>query len=139
MLWTLIAMPTAVSAIICRPVLPTHSVPYSAAGRVALYNAGPAIFNEPNSNYGQPTLPLVNLLRPYPQLDHTLRGPPYNLSFQDRPFLRPRAGYRKTIEDDFHWHLQILPQIVRVTGVEWASGFFFNPVPPEIAAQCLSA
>jgi UDPglucose--hexose-1-phosphate uridylyltransferase len=39
----------------------------------------------------------------------------------------------------FHWHLQILPQIVRVTGFEWASGFFFNPVPPEIAAQCLSA
>lgn len=34
-----------------------------------LYNAGPAIFNEPNSNYGQAMLPLVNLLRPYPQFD----------------------------------------------------------------------
>jgi len=31
-----------------------------------------------------------------------------------------------------------LPQIVRVTGFEWASWFFYNPVPPEIAAQCLS-
>jgi UDPglucose--hexose-1-phosphate uridylyltransferase len=61
-----------------------------------------------------------------------------NLALQDRPFLRPRAGYWNTIEDDFHWHLQILPQIVRVTGFEWASWFFYNPVPPEIAAQCLS-
>jgi len=71
-------------------------------------------------------------------LDRTLGGPPYNLSLQDRPFLRPRAGYWNTIEDDFHWHLQIFPQIVRVTGFEWASWFFYNPVPPEIAAQCLS-
>jgi UDPglucose--hexose-1-phosphate uridylyltransferase len=82
---------------------------------------------------------LARILRDVLQkLDHTLGGPPYNLSLQDRPFLRPRAGYWNTIEDDFHWHLQILPQIVRVTGFEWASWFFYNPVPPEIAAQCLS-
>lgn len=72
------------------------------------------------------------------KLDHTLGGPPYNLSLQDRPFLRPRAGYWNTIEEDFHWHMEILPQIVRVTGFEWASGFFYNPVPPEIATRCLS-
>ena len=72
------------------------------------------------------------------KLDRTLGGPPYNLSLQDRPFLRPRAGYWNTIEDDFHWYMQIFPQIVRVTGFEWASWFFYNPVPPEIAAQCLS-
>ena len=72
------------------------------------------------------------------KLDHALGGPPYNLSLQDRPFLRPRAGYWNTIEDDFHWHLEILPQIARITGFEWASGFFYNPVPPEIAAGCLS-
>jgi UDPglucose--hexose-1-phosphate uridylyltransferase len=72
------------------------------------------------------------------RLNHTLGGPPYNLSLQDRPFLRPRAGYWDTIEDDFHWHMEILPQIVRATGFEWASGFFYNPIPPEIAARCLS-
>jgi UDPglucose--hexose-1-phosphate uridylyltransferase len=71
------------------------------------------------------------------RLDHTLGAPPYNLSLQDRPFLRPRAGYWNTIEDDFHWHLEILPQITRITGFEWASGFFYNPVPPEIATRCL--
>ena len=82
---------------------------------------------------------LARILRDVLQkLDHTLGGAPYNLSLQDRPFLRPREGYWNTIEDDFHWHLQILPQIARVTGFEWASSFFYNPVHPEIAAQCLS-
>ena len=71
-------------------------------------------------------------------LDRTLGGPPYNLSLQDRPFLRPRAGYWTTVEEDFHWHLEILPQVARITGFEWASGFFYNPVPPEIAARSLS-
>jgi UDPglucose--hexose-1-phosphate uridylyltransferase len=73
------------------------------------------------------------------KLDRTLGGPPYNLSLQDRPFLRPRAGYWNTIEEDFHWHLEILPQIVRLTGFEWASGFFYNPVPPEAVPRCLSS
>jgi hypothetical protein len=39
------------------------------SGTGCMYNAGPAIFNEPDSQYGNPTLPLVNLLRPYPQFD----------------------------------------------------------------------
>lgn len=72
------------------------------------------------------------------KLDHTLGGPPYNLSLQDRPFLRPRVGYWNSIEDDFHWHVEILPQIMRISGFEWASGFFYNPVPPEVAARCLT-
>ncbi len=82
---------------------------------------------------------LASMLRDILQkLEHTLPGAPYNLSLQDRPFLRPRAGYWSTIEDDFHWHLEILPQIARITGFEWASGFFYNPVPPEVAARCLT-
>jgi UDPglucose--hexose-1-phosphate uridylyltransferase len=71
------------------------------------------------------------------RLDKTLRGPPYNLALQDRPFLRPREGYWKTIEEDFHWHLEVLPQVIGLTGFERASWFFYNPVPPELAARCL--
>lgn len=71
------------------------------------------------------------------KLNRTLGEPPYNLSLQDRPFLRPRAGYWTTIEEDFHWHLEVLPQITRISGFEWASGFFYNPVLPEVAAKCL--
>jgi UDPglucose--hexose-1-phosphate uridylyltransferase len=72
------------------------------------------------------------------RLDQTLGSPPYNLALHDRPFLRAREGYWKTIEDDFHWHFEILPQVFRITGFEWASGFFYNPVSPESAARCLA-
>jgi UDPglucose--hexose-1-phosphate uridylyltransferase len=72
------------------------------------------------------------------RLDKTLVGLTYNLALEERPFLRPRKDYWETIEDDYHWHLEILPQVWRSTGFEWASGFFFNPVPPEIAAKCLA-
>jgi len=82
---------------------------------------------------------LALLLRDILQkLENTLGKIPYSLSLQDRPFMRRRKDYWKTIEADFHWHLEILPQVFRVTGFEWASGFFYNPVPPEIAAQCLA-
>jgi len=71
-------------------------------------------------------------------MDKALSGPPYDLALQDRPFLRPREGYLKTIEEDFHWHLEILPQVIGLTGFERASWFFYNPVPPELAARaCL--
>ncbi len=82
---------------------------------------------------------LAKILRDVLQkLDHTLGGPPNNLSLQDRPFLRPREGYWKTIEEDFHWHLEILPQLIGLTGFERPSWFFYNSVPPETAARCLS-
>ncbi|HZR67148.1 MAG TPA: carboxypeptidase-like regulatory domain-containing protein [Terriglobales bacterium] len=45
-------------------------------GSGCAFNAGPAIFNEPDSQYGNPTLPLVNLLRPYPQFDGDFEGLP---------------------------------------------------------------
>ena len=82
---------------------------------------------------------LARILRDVLQkLDQKIGGPPYNLSLHDRPFLRPRRDYWKTIEEDFHWHIEILPQMSRITGFELASGFFYNPVPPEVAARCLS-
>ena len=82
---------------------------------------------------------LARILREVLQkLDRAAGGPPYNLSLHDRPSLRQREGYWKTIEEDFHWHIEILPQILRITGFEWASGFFYNPVPPELAARWLS-
>ena len=72
------------------------------------------------------------------KLDQKVGGPSYNLSLHDRPFLHPRGNYWNTIEEDFHWHIEILPQVSRITGFEWASGFFYNPVAPEVAARCLS-
>jgi len=83
---------------------------------------------------------LARILRELLQkLDQSIGGLSYNLSLHDQPFLRRRGGYWNTIEEDYHWHIEILPQMFRVTGFEWASGFFFNPVPPKLAARYLSA
>jgi hypothetical protein len=46
------------------------------SGTQCTFNAGPATFNEPDSQYGNSTLPLVNLLRPYPQFDGDFEGLP---------------------------------------------------------------
>jgi hypothetical protein len=41
-----------------------------------LFSGPSAIFAEPNSRYGQATIPLGNLLRPYPQFDGNFEGLP---------------------------------------------------------------
>ena len=71
------------------------------------------------------------------KLSKTLDDPPYNYILHTAPFRRPRAGYWKTIQDDFHWHIEIMPRLTRVAGFEWGSGFYINPTAPEEAARFL--
>jgi len=66
-----------------------------------------AIFNEPDSRYSSPTIPLVNLLRPYPQFDNNFEGLPlltasswYNgllVRFQKRP------SHGLSLEGSYTW------------------------------------
>ena len=42
----------------------------------SLFTGPSAIFNEPDSRYSDSTIPLVNLLRPYPQFDNNFEGLP---------------------------------------------------------------
>jgi UDPglucose--hexose-1-phosphate uridylyltransferase len=41
------------------------------------------------------------------------------------------------MEDSYHWQVDILPRLTVMAGLEQATGFFVNPVPPEQAAQYL--
>ncbi|MDP3722418.1 MAG: galactose-1-phosphate uridylyltransferase [Candidatus Omnitrophota bacterium] len=73
------------------------------------------------------------------RLKSVLDDPPYNCLLHTAPFRhgRGKAGYWKTIEDDYHWHIELIPRLTRVAGFEWGSGFYINPTPPEEAAQYL--
>ncbi|MFO7639089.1 MAG: galactose-1-phosphate uridylyltransferase [bacterium] len=71
-------------------------------------------------------------------LDRALAAPPYNLVLHTAPNLLPKQGYWQTIREDYHWFLEIIPRVRRTDGFEWGSGFFINPVPPELAAEKLS-
>ena len=71
------------------------------------------------------------------KLKKALDNPPYNYIIHTAPFRREKRGYWKTINQDYHWHIEIMPRITRVAGFEWGSGFYICPIPPEDAAKFL--
>ncbi len=66
-----------------------------------------------------------------------LNDPPYNYIIHTAPFRRKKVGYWKSIEEDYHWHIEITPRLTRVAGFEWGTGFYICPVPPENSAKFL--
>jgi len=72
------------------------------------------------------------------KLKKALNDPPYNYILHTSPVIVPKKpGYWKTLDDDYHWHIEIIPRLTRVAGFEWGSGFYINPTPPEEAAKYL--
>ena len=71
------------------------------------------------------------------KLNAALIDPPYNFILHTAPFRRPKTGYWRTIEEDFHWHMEIMPRLTQVAGFEWGAGVFINPTSPEQAAAFL--
>ena len=64
------------------------------------------------------------------RLNGLLHDPPFN-------FMLHTAPLRDGQPESFHWHLEIIPKLIKVAGFEWGSGFFINPMPPEDAAEAL--
>ena len=66
-------------------------------------------------------------------LDH----PPYNLMLTTAPIRSPGQDQWTTIERDFRWHVEILPRLQYLGGIELATGCWVNSVWPETAADYL--
>ena len=64
------------------------------------------------------------------RLKNLLNDPPYNYIIHTSPI----NGHEK---EYYHWHIEIMPKLFNVAGFEWGSGFYANPVPPEVAADNL--
>lgn len=62
-------------------------------------------------------------------LKNTLGDPAYNYMLHTVPLTL------SSDLEDYHWHFEIIPRLVRVAGFEWGTGFYINPVPPEVAAE----
>ena len=77
------------------------------------------------------------LKRVMTKLKCALNDPPYNYILHTAPFRRPKTGYWKTINEDYHWHIEIMPRLTRVAGFEWGTGFYLNPTSPEEATKIL--
>jgi UDPglucose--hexose-1-phosphate uridylyltransferase len=64
------------------------------------------------------------------KLSRVLDDPPFNLLVHSAPFGAAESP-------SYHWHLELLPRLIRPAGFELGSGFAINPMPPEDAARSL--
>jgi len=65
------------------------------------------------------------------RLSRALNNPPYNLMIHTSPL-------DNRYQNEYHWHIEIIPKLVRVAGFEWGTGFYINPTTPEDAAKFLN-
>ena len=61
-----------------------------------------------------------------------LDDPPFSLVLHASP-----VG--EFTREEYHWHLEFVPRPPQVIGLEWGTGIYINPVPPELAAERLRA
>lgn len=73
------------------------------------------------------------------KLNAALNHPPYNLMLTTAPTRTPRHDEWNTIEQDFRWHIEIVPRLQHLGGIELATGCWINSVWPEVAAGYLRA
>jgi UDPglucose--hexose-1-phosphate uridylyltransferase len=76
-------------------------------------------------------VPLAELLvDALARLRAALGDPPYSVALHAGPL---DGGDQA----QFHWHWEVVPHVGHELGMEWATGIFSNPVPPEEAARRL--
>jgi len=84
-----------------------------------------SMFSPPDKNFSDLAEILQRILR---QMDKILDTPPYNLVLHTSPFYDEENEY-------YHWHMELMPKLVRTAGFEEGSGFYINPTPPEESAK----
>lgn len=61
-------------------------------------------------------------------MQHLLNDPPFTMVLHSCPL-------GEFAQDEYHWHLEVVPQPPHVFGPELGTGILINPVPPELAAE----
>jgi UDPglucose--hexose-1-phosphate uridylyltransferase len=80
------------------------------------------------------------LTRTLRRIRKVLGAPAFNLMIYTAPTQHSEPGRAtdwSTLEQDFLWHIAILPRLTKVAGFEWGTGFYINPVSPESATKFL--
>lgn len=84
-----------------------------------------SMFDPPSRSFAELAEIMQRILR---QMDRILDTPPYNFVLHTSPFYDERNDY-------YHWHIEIVPKLIKIAGFEWGSGFYINPTPPEESAK----
>ncbi|HRR96354.1 MAG TPA: DUF4931 domain-containing protein [Candidatus Ratteibacteria bacterium] len=75
----------------------------------------------------------------FKKISKGLSNPSYNFMILTAPARYSRPGYWQTLEKDYHWHIEIIPRIVKQGGFEWGTGFYINPTSPEEVTDFLKS
>src|SRR5438874_727653 len=90
------------------------------------------------SCHSRPFALLANLLKTALQtLSRALNAPAYHLMLVTAPARTSRRDQWNTLEQDFRWHIEIVPRLFPASGFELGTGSFLNTVWPETAAEYL--
>lgn len=71
------------------------------------------------------------------KLRKIFNDPPFNYYIHTAPNMVPRRDHWHTLGEDYHWHIEIIPRLIRTSGFEWGSGFYILQTSPENAAKYL--
>lgn len=74
------------------------------------------------------------------RIRNVLDDPPFNYVLNTAPNTEAKPKFSEqwiTIKYDYHWHIDIIPRLIRIAGFEWGSGFYINPSTPEMGARYL--
>ncbi len=64
------------------------------------------------------------------RMKKVLNDPPYNFIIHTTPIDgEEHPGY--------HWHMEIMPRVSRIAGLEWGTGLYTVDTPPEVAIRYL--
>ncbi len=77
---------------------------------------------------------LKKLVGAFKRLEH-YKG--YMISIHTAPVRRSKPGAWKTLDQDYHWHLELRPCLNGVDGVCESVGFHMNPMPSEEATAIM--
>lgn len=81
---------------------------------------------------------LANILKiSLQKISRVLNDPPLSYVLHTAPYPRLVHGSWLTIEKDYHWHIEIYPQVSEIMGFELGSGVHIQPLLPEICAKML--
>jgi UDPglucose--hexose-1-phosphate uridylyltransferase len=64
------------------------------------------------------------------KIDRGLENPAYNFVLHNGTMAEKSVPH-------FHWHIEVIPRLVRLAGFEWGTNFYINPTTPEACAQFL--
>lgn len=68
-----------------------------------------------------------------------LEEPAYNYIINTAPFRRKGLSPERwnTIDQDFHWHIELTPRLTQLAGFEKGTGFYICAIAPEMMAEYL--